>query len=118
VRPLPVSAVGTGLPAGENLGARMIEGLLAEGRRITTIQPVGSLGNDKPITTIAEYWNSVDLKLQIFMKRMDPLVGESLRALINIDRAEPDPKLFQVPADYKIVDETGAFTLTAKSSKK
>jgi hypothetical protein len=116
-RPMNVSAMGIGLPAGENLGTRMIDGMLAEGRRIKATQLIGSMGNDQPIVINTEIWNSVDLKVQILYRVIDPRSGEHLKALININREEPDPKLFQVTADYKIVDETGTFTLTVANSR-
>ncbi len=96
----------------EPLGNQMIEGLLAEGRRTTMTYPAGMMDNDKPMTGNSEYWNSVDLKITILSKQFMPQGGENIRALININRAEPDSKLFQVPSDYKVVDETGVFTLT------
>jgi hypothetical protein len=101
----------------EPLGTQMIEGMLAEGRRVTMTYPTGMMDNDKPMTGKNEYWNSVDLKITVLSKQYDPRGGESIRALINIDRAEPDSKLFQVPPDYKIVDETGVFTITFSNIK-
>jgi hypothetical protein len=102
---------------GEPLGTQMIEGILAEGRRTTTTFPVGMMDNDKPMVNNSESWTSVDLKVTVLTKQYDPRGGESLRALINISRSEPDSKLFQVPADYKIMDETGVFTITFSNIK-
>ena len=34
-------------------------------------------------------------------------MGESSMRLQNISRSEPDPGMFRVPPDYKIVDEDG-----------
>ena len=102
---------------GEPLGTQMIEGILAEGRRMTTTFPAGMMDNDKPMVGNNEYWNSVDLKVTVLTKQHDPRGGESLRALINVDRTEPDSKLFQVPSDYKIAEETGLFTITFSSIK-
>lgn len=96
----------------EPLGNQMIEGILAEGRRETMTYPPGMMDNDKPIVRNSEYWNSIDLKITILSKQFDPRGGESIRAIINIDRTEPDSKLFRVPPDYRVVDETGVFTIT------
>jgi hypothetical protein len=101
----------------EPLGTQMIEGILAEGRRTTMTFPMGMMDNDKPMMSNNEYWTSVDLKVTVLTRQYDPRGGESLRALINIDRTEPDSKLFQVPPDYKIIDETGVFTITFSSIK-
>ena len=89
----------------ESLGTQTIEGVLAEGTRTTTTFPEGSMGNDRPITTVTEIWMSPDLKTMVLSKSSDPRYGDSTTKLTNIVTAEPDPALFQVPAEYPIVDE-------------
>lgn len=89
----------------EPLGTQTIEGVLAEGRRATITYPVGSMGNDRPITTVSETWMSSDLKMAVLSKTSDPRFGDSTTKLTNIVMAEPDPALFQVPAEYSVVDE-------------
>ena len=101
----------------EPLGTKMIEGILAEGRRSTMTYPPGMMDNDRPMTGNTESWISTDLKVVVLSKTFDPRGGETLRALMNVDRTEPDSKLFQVPPDYKIVDETGVFTITFSGPK-
>lgn len=96
----------------EPLGSQMIEGIPAQGRRTTAIFPAGMMDNDQPMATNSEYWTSVELKVTLLSKQYDPRGGESIRALINISRNEPDSSLFQVPSDYKVVEETGVFTIT------
>ena len=44
-------------------------------------------------------------------KCTDPRSGSSTLRIQNLERSEPDPALFQVPADYTIVEETGRFTV-------
>jgi hypothetical protein len=88
----------------EDLGSQMIEGVLASGIRTTRTIPAGQIGNDKPISIVVEVWTSPELKTVVYSKRSDPRIGEQTFRLTNINRAEPDPTLFTVPADYKIVD--------------
>jgi len=95
----------------EDLGTQTIEGVLAHGRKSTTTYPVGFQGNDRPIIATSEFWTAEDLKVIVLSKHNDPRSGESTMRLTNISRTEPDPALFQPPADYKIVDETGPFTI-------
>jgi hypothetical protein len=97
--------------ATENLGTQIIEGIPAEGSRHTTTWSVGAIGNDRPITNTYETWKSPDLKEIILSKSDDPRSGESTNKLVNIDRSEPDPSLFEVPAGYTVKDETGEFTI-------
>jgi hypothetical protein len=88
----------------ESLGSQMMEGVLVNGMRTTRTIPTGQIGNDRPISIVTEVWTSTDLKTIISSKRNDPRMGEQTFRLTNIVRAEPDPSLFTVPADFKIVD--------------
>lgn len=89
----------------ESLGTQTIEGLVAEGTRTTTSYPAGSIGNDRPITVTNEMWRSTELKITVLAKTSDPRSGERTTKLINISRAEPDPSLFQVPAEYEVIEQ-------------
>jgi len=88
----------------ESLGSQTMEGVVVNGVRTTHTIPAGQIGNDRPISIVTEVWTSTDLKTIIFSKRNDPRMGEQTFRLTNIVRAEPDPSLFTVPADFKIVD--------------
>ena len=88
----------------ESLGSQTMEGVVVNGVRTTRTIPAGQIGNDRPISIVTEVWTSTDLKTIISSKRNDPRMGEQTFRLTNIVRAEPDPSLFTVPADFKIVD--------------
>jgi hypothetical protein len=45
------------------------------------------------------------LKATVMTKHTDPWAGELKTQLTNVSNSEPDPSLFTVPSDYKIVDE-------------
>lgn len=86
----------------ESLGKQMIEGVEAEGQRVTITIQAGKIGNDRPIVTANERWYSPELQTIVFSKNSDPRFGETTYKLINIDRGEPDSSLFQPPADYTV----------------
>jgi hypothetical protein len=88
----------------EDLGSQTMEGLIVNGVRTTRTILAGQIGNDKAISIITEVWTSPDLKTVVYSKRSDPRIGEQKFELTNIVRAEPDPSLFIVPADYKVLD--------------
>jgi hypothetical protein len=88
------------------LAARTIEGVRAEGTRATTTIPADAIGNDLPIVITSEEWTSPELQVLVLTRHNDPRSGESTYRLLNINRAEPDASLFQVPSDYT-VRETG-----------
>jgi hypothetical protein len=95
----------------EKLASQTIEGVLVEGTRQTTTYPVGAQGNDRAITTTRETWTSEELKVVILTHMNDPRSGEQTLKLININRSEPDPSLFQPPPDYTVVDEKADFAI-------
>lgn len=85
----------------ESLGTQVIEGVNADGVRDTRTIPAGSIGNEKPIVITSETWTSPDLQMVVLSKRNDPRFGETVYKLTDINRSEPDPSLFQVPANAK-----------------
>ena len=72
--------------------------------RTTRTISAGEIGNEKPIEIVTEVWTSPDLKTIVMSKRSDPRSGEQTFRLTNISRAEPDPALFTVPADFKTIE--------------
>jgi len=86
----------------EDLGAMEIEGFTVTGTRFTNTIPAGAMGNDQPMTTTNERWFSGDLKMDLLNKTENPESGKQIRRLVNIRLGDPDPLLFQVPADYTV----------------
>jgi hypothetical protein len=86
----------------ESLGAKTIEGIPVTGTKTTDTIPAGTIGNDKDLVIGRETWYSPDLKLVLQSTQTDPRFGETTYSLTNIQRNEPDPSLFQVPAGYTI----------------
>ena len=86
----------------ESLGTQAINGVNAEGTRITHTVPAGQIGNDKPIQIVFERWYSPDLQIVVKSTRNDPRFGTTTYALSNVQRTEPAAALFTVPADYTV----------------
>lgn len=86
----------------ESLGTQTIEGVEAEGMRITTTIPAGEIGNEQPIEMVFEKWYSPELQTVIMSKHSDPRSGENTYRLTNINRTEPSHSLFEVPSDYTL----------------
>ena len=89
----------------EDLGTKTVNGLQAEGVRVTRTIAAGAIGNDKPINVVTERWYSADLQIPVMTIHADPMMGTVTSKLTNVTRGEPDASLFQVPSDYKV--ETG-----------
>ena len=88
-----------------DLGRQMIEGVMAKGTKVTHTIPAGTIGNDGPIVITTESWFSPELKVLVMSKSNDPRMGETSYKLTNISRAEPDPALFRIPADYSVKEK-------------
>jgi len=86
----------------EKLGTTEIEGVTAEGTRVTITIPAGAIGNQSPIEIVSERWYSPELQTVVLSRRTDPRFGETTYRLANVVRAEPPAELFQIPSDYKI----------------
>jgi hypothetical protein len=95
----------------EDLGTQIIEGVQAEGKKHTTTWPVGTMGNDRPIVSTFETWTSPELKEIILRKSDDPRSGKQTYKLVDINRGEPDPSLFEPPPSCTVKDETGEFKI-------
>jgi hypothetical protein len=52
---------------------------------------------------VVETWYSPELQMILLQKESGPF-GESTTRVENLNRAEPDPRLFQIPSDYTVVD--------------
>ncbi|HEY0285357.1 MAG TPA: hypothetical protein VGC23_08210, partial [Vicinamibacterales bacterium] len=88
----------------ESLGTQFMEGIAVEGTRTTLTIPAGQIGNEQPLHIVSERWFSSDLKVLVMSRQSDPRFGETTYRLTNLTRAEPSPQLFEIPADFTIVD--------------
>lgn len=94
----------------EKLDARSVEGVQAEGTRITTTIPAGDIGNEQPIQIVDERWYSPELQVVVMTRHSDPRFGETTYRLTGIQRGEPNASLFQVPSDYTVKEGPGVGT--------
>lgn len=101
-------------PNVEQLGSKIIEGVLATGTRTTITIPAGQIGNDRPIEIADERWYSPELQITVQSTHSDPRMGTTAYSLKNISRGEPSPALFQVPADYTVTDAPEPFIKNVK----
>jgi hypothetical protein len=86
----------------ESLGTQTINGISAEGTRITRTLAAGQIGNDRPIQIVFERWYSPDLQVLVKSTRTDPRFGTTTYTLTKVQRTEPAATLFTVPSDYTV----------------
>lgn len=88
----------------ESLGKQNMQGVLADGTRMTSVIEAGAIGNDRALNIVNERWYSSELQTLVQSKHSDPRTGEENFRLINLSRNEPPAYLFQVPAGYQMLD--------------
>ena len=89
-------------PPSEDLGTQTFNGVNAAGTRVTVTIPVGAFGNNRELKVVNERWYSPELQTLVKSSNSDPRFGVNSYELTNILRTDPDPALFQPPADYTL----------------
>lgn len=96
-------------PAGtttrEDLGRRFILGIDTRGIRVTTTLKPGVLGNTLPWVITREYWYSEQLGINLLSIRNDPRSGRQTFTVSEINTAPADPKLFELPNGFPLIDQ-------------
>lgn len=105
--PARLEKLGPGEPGDvqkEDLGTQQINGMAAQGKRLTRTIPANTIGNQLPITEVTETWYSPELQMVVESKHSDPRFGETTLNIKNIQKGDPPADLFQVPSDYTVSD--------------
>lgn len=80
----------------QSLGTKDIEGVLTLG----VLQTKKKSGTETVVSTV-ERWSSPDLEIALVTKTHDPAKGtDQVKTLSGLQRTEPDPALFAIPAGY------------------
>lgn len=111
----PPAAAAPSVPAGPlndgkgfltrvDLGTDTVAGVEAVGTRETTTINAGAIGNDRALQVVKEFWYSSQLGINLIEKRQDPRVGTQTFVVSDISLGEPDARLFDLPAGFRVVD--------------
>jgi hypothetical protein len=95
---------GVGFLTRTELGNDTMNGVEVVGTRETTTISPGTIGNDRAISIVKEFWFSRELGINVVEKRQDPRVGTQTFTVSDIALGEPDARLFDMPSDYRVVD--------------
>jgi hypothetical protein len=93
------------LPGSEDLGEMMMEGFSVNGTRRAGISAASATKSTLP-TIVTESWFSKELKIDLLVAKQGPQSASRTTRLTNITPGEPDPTVFQVPADYTVHDNS------------
>ncbi len=89
----------------EDLGAGSFAGLPVHSYRDTTTLDAGTLGNDMAMLTVREFRYSTELGFNLTSVLETAQVGKQVFTVEDLSTSEPDPRYFQAPAGYRIVDK-------------
>jgi hypothetical protein len=88
----------------EDLGKNFVNGVEAIGTRETRTVNAGAIGNDHAISFVKEFCYSLQLGINVSVKRVDPRHGTQIINATEITQGEPTPNYFKPPAGYTVVD--------------
>jgi len=97
----------------ENLGTDTLEGQEVLHTREALTLTAETVGNTKTILRTVDYWYSPALGVNVKVVRHDPRDGDQTLWLTNLTLSAPDPSIFQVPSDYRIIDHRNPTPQTA-----
>jgi hypothetical protein len=95
---------GRGFTQVDDLGLSATAGLETHGYRETITFNPGTMGNDQPMTATREFWFTRQLAINLSSMVDNPQTGKQVFTVKDLSTSEPDPALFRVPPDYKILD--------------
>jgi hypothetical protein len=101
----------------EALGQKTIEDVNVTGSREITTLPAGQFGNAKAQPIVKEFWYSPRLGLNLVTNRFDPRSGTENFVVSHLALEEPNPDMFQPPADYQILRQVVERPATARAAQ-
>lgn len=100
-------------PVIETLAGQSIQGVQVLGKRFTSKIPMNAIGNDLEVETVHEVWYAPGLKMLVKSSTSNAQSGEHTFQLTRLSRADQPAALFQVPADYRVVEMGAPLTQTS-----
>ena len=95
---------GNGFSTHTDLGAETVSGVDTQGARDTVTYNPGAIGNDRQFNRIREFWFAPSLGINLRSEVTDPSFGRQIFTVTDVSTSEPDPKLFEIPEGFAIVD--------------
>ena len=88
----------------EDLGKDSIEGIEVTCARDTITYNEGAIGNDRPESVKREFWYAQSLGINLRSEVSDPGFGKQTFTITDVNPSEPDPKLYELPESFVVVD--------------
>lgn len=81
----------------DDLGSKMIEGVVCTGTRTVTTLAAGAIGNSEPLQQSEEQWTANDLQIVMAETDTSPFSGTRTVAMISLKRTAPPADRFNLP---------------------
>jgi VWFA-related protein len=88
----------------QSLGSKRIEGFDAQGYRVVTMYKPGP-ASDQRVAEDREFWYSSQLGIDLVSYVTSRASGDEHFQVTHLKTGDPDPKYFNPPAGYRIVDQ-------------
>jgi hypothetical protein len=104
-QPTGTFANGTRSLSREDLGQNSIDGMSVTGTREATVINPGVVGNEQALVSTREFWYSAAIQTNVAVTRIDPREGKQAIQLIDLSLDEPDPRVFEIPEGYTVLNQ-------------
>lgn len=95
---------GDGFQTHEDLGTQTIAGVDVQGTRDSITYNQGVIGKDRPFSRTRAFWYAPSLGIDLESELSAPEFGKEIFTLTDVSTSDPDPKLFQIPDGFQVVD--------------
>ena len=100
----PLGGMGPGQTTVESLGQDTIDDIWVEGTVYSTTYPANLFGNELPIVVQKTTWYAPELQMVVRSEERDPRMGTVTYTTEILNVEEPEPALFEIPGDYRIIE--------------
>jgi hypothetical protein len=86
----------------DDLGSRVINGVVCTGTRTVTTLAAGAIGNSEPLQRSEEVWTSNDLQIVVAETDTSPMLGTRTVTMVSLECTAPPADRFNIPKGLAI----------------
>ena len=90
----------------DDLGSKMIDGVMCTGTRVVTEFAAGGIGNTKPLQRSEEVWTANDLQIIVAETDISPMLGTRTVTMVSLERTVPSEERFNLPKGLTIKESS------------
>jgi hypothetical protein len=88
----------------DDLGSKIIGGVMCTGTRTVTTLAAGAIGNAEPLQRSEEVWTANDLQIVVAETDISPMLGTRTVTMVSLERTAPSAGRFNLPKGLAIKD--------------